>query len=84
MTKLNKTEQKILDHLNSGRAFGACLFGGQGGDGGRVRGGVREYDACSSLVRKGLAEIINRWSHIHYKNGYGIHTYEVSIRKVTK
>jgi len=81
MTKLTKTEAKILAELNARGRYCCEMYGGQGAQGGRVSGGHREYDAGSSLVKKGLAVLVSQDSHIVYQRGYGVHIYTALIRK---
>jgi hypothetical protein len=78
---MTKTEQKILDHLSIYRTFSACRYYGHGPEGGRVRGGGREFDACLKLVNRGLAiQLGDIYRHVEYRSGYGVHCAEVSIR----
>ncbi len=80
--KLTKTEQRILDYMHRRYGhYGAVRSTGNGPEGGRRSGGIREFDACMSLVRKGLAEQVGDiHRHIVYNRGWGEHCSEIMIK----
>jgi len=81
--KLTKTEQAILDHMarRYGR-YSATSSLGHGPEGGKRKSGQREFYACMSLVRKGLAvQEGELYRHTIYNRGWGEHCTEISIKK---
>ena len=83
MTKLTKTEQRILDHMRRRYGhYGATVASGTGPDGGRIANeGLREFNACKRLVARGLAElrVPTRFFTV-IRAGYGVHCTEISIQ----
>lgn len=80
--KLTKTEQAILDHMTRryGR-YSATSSVGRGPEGGKIKGGQREFAACKSLVAKGLAEQVGDvYFHTVIRRGYGEACAEITIR----
>lgn len=82
--KLNKTETKLIASLKASDSnrIGVERYHGQGGDGGRVSGGSREFNAGLSLIEK---KLVVREGEIHrstlYKNGYAVHVSSMTLRE---
>jgi hypothetical protein len=83
LTKLTKTEQRILDSLNERGRFAAIIGCGHRKGGGRIRPyGHRDWDAASSLVSKGLASRIGVYPGSNTESGWTERWSELVIGKV--
>lgn len=82
--KLTKTETKLIAELKASDSnrIGVERYHGHGGDGGRISGGNRAFNAGLSLIAKKLAV---REGEIHrstlYKNGYAVHVSSMTLRE---
>jgi hypothetical protein len=82
-SKLTKTEQMILDHMNrrNGRYSATVSYGHKAGGGCIPLNGMREFNACQKLVERGLAELacpISR--HQFSQHGWTEFSTDISIK----
>jgi hypothetical protein len=86
LTKLTKTETKLLELMQNRQKRGlhpvytAEFYGGNGPEGGRVRGGIREYNAARKLVQKGFAQLHNTHKSNIVRAGWYVHVYSITIK----
>lgn len=80
---LNKSQTVIMDRAKARPDLhvSAEMFGGRGPGGGRISGGVREYNAKLNLISKGLlAKVATSRETSCPGNGYTIHHYIIRAK----
>ena len=80
--KLNKTEVKLLEKLNSNRfgVLNVSTLSGYGPKGGKVSEGRRERAAASKLIEMGLIVIASHHSTAMPDGGYTIFVTDITYK----
>lgn len=82
--RLNKTETAIFAALQRKGLYGTSRASGQGPKGRRIHNeNARDYDACLSLVKKGLATVASQYSYTESRHGRSLYVSTLTIAKLS-